>query len=123
MPRSARPAPSAVCAGWPGRQCDDPAVEKVRLLSIAVDRAMGGRSLRAVAGEVGVDFTVLSDLVAGRSWPDSRTVALLEVGLDRALWPPHEGAGGAIHGERPEGVQGRARDTPSGPDDSESSGG
>lgn len=72
---------------------------------MAVRSAMDGRSIRSVAGEVGVDHSALSDLLAGRSWPDSATIARLEVGLDRALWPAHENADGAIHNNRPEGVE------------------
>lgn len=105
MPRPGRPAPAEVSPGWPDRQCDDPPVEKVRLLALAVTEAMASRSQRSVAGEVGVDYSALSDLLAGRSWPDSATIARLEVGLDRALWPPHESAGGAIHDNRPEGAE------------------
>ncbi|MDN5767668.1 MAG: helix-turn-helix domain-containing protein [Humibacillus sp.] len=91
MPRPGRPAPAEACPGWPEKACADAAVEKVRLLALAVTQAMDGRSIRSVAGEVGVDFSTLSDLLAGRTWPDSATVARLEVGLDRSLWPPHEG--------------------------------
>lgn len=94
MPRPGRPAPAQVCPGWPEAACTDPTVEKVRLLALAIDHAMEGRSIRFVAGQVGVDYTSLSDLLAGRTWPDSATIARLEVGLDCSLWPPHVGVEG-----------------------------
>jgi len=102
VPRPGRAAPAALSPGWPNLPSDDPGVEKVRLLAVAVAQSMEGRSIRSVAGEVGVDYTVLSDLLAGRSWPDSGTLARLEVGLDRSLWPPHQRADGVIHDDHPE---------------------
>nr|WP_300150066.1 hypothetical protein [Propionicimonas sp.] len=45
-----------------------------------------------MTAEVDLDHSVVSDMLAGRSWPDSRTIALLEVALNQALWPPHEGS-------------------------------
>lgn len=70
--------------------CSDPAAEKVRLLVLRLVQAMGTQSQRAVATKADVDYSALSDLLAGRSWPDSRTIAHLEVGLNRSLWPAHK---------------------------------
>lgn len=90
MARPKRPAPSEFSADWPEVACDDVAAEKVRLLALAARDAMGDRSIRSTVSEVDLDHSVVSDLLAGRSWPDSRTIALLEVALDVSLWPPHE---------------------------------
>ncbi len=92
VPRPKRPAPSSVAPGWPDVPCVDPAVEKIRLLALRLRDAVGTRSLRDVTAEVDLDHSVVSDMLAGRSWPDSRTIALLEVALNQALWPPHEGS-------------------------------
>ncbi|MDU1537875.1 MAG: hypothetical protein E6897_11815 [Cutibacterium avidum] len=90
MARPKRPSPSAFSADWPDVACDDAAAEKVRLLALAVRDALGTKSIRSTAAGVGLDHSVVGDLMAGRSWPDARTVALLEVALDVSLWPPHE---------------------------------
>jgi hypothetical protein len=92
MPRPKRPSPASLCDDWPNAVCTDPAAEKVRLLAVRVLAAMGTLSQRTVATKADVDYSALSDLLAGRSWPDSRTIANLEVGLNRALWPPHKRA-------------------------------
>lgn len=90
MSRVRRPTPKESSPDWPNRPCSDPAAEKIRLLVLRLADAMGERSQRDVAAEVAIDRSAVSDLLAGRSWPDSSTVARLEVALDRALWPPHD---------------------------------
>lgn len=92
MPRPKRPSPASLCDDWPNTVSADPAAEKVRLLAVRLIAVMGTQSQRAVATKADVDYSALSDLLAGRSWPDSRTIANLEVGLNRALWPPHKRA-------------------------------
>lgn len=47
-------------------------------------------SLRGLAAASGVNRQSISDLLAGRSWPDVATIALLETALAVRLWP--EGA-------------------------------
>lgn len=91
MPRPKRPAPSEFSADWPDVACSDVAADKVRRLALAVRGAMGDRSIRSTVSEVDLDHSVVSDLLAGRSWPDARTIALLEVAFGCSLWPPHEG--------------------------------
>lgn len=92
MPRPKRPTPASSSADWPNAACTDPAADKIRLLVLRLVAAMGTQSQRAVATKADVDNSALSDLIAGRSWPDARTIAQLEIGLNRALWPPHKRA-------------------------------
>ncbi|MGN9786840.1 helix-turn-helix domain-containing protein [Nonomuraea sp. ZG12] len=44
-------------------------------------------SLRALAASSGVNRQSIADLLAGRSWPDVATIALLETALAVRLWP------------------------------------
>jgi hypothetical protein len=90
--RRSRPSPASFSSDWPAQPCYDPVAEKIRLLALATISAMAGRSQRHIAVEVDVDHSAISDLLAGRAWPDSLTVARLEVGLDQGLWPPHQPA-------------------------------
>jgi transcriptional regulator with XRE-family HTH domain len=55
-----------------------------------VESAAEGRSLRSVAEAAGIDHTTLLGLLRGRSWPDLVTIAKLEFGLGRDLWPGRE---------------------------------
>lgn len=92
MPRPKRPTPASSSEDWPNAACADPAADKIRLLVLRLTDAMGALSQRAVAAKADVDYSALSDLIAGRSWPDARTIAQLEIGLGRSLWPPHKRA-------------------------------
>lgn len=44
-------------------------------------------SLRGLAAASGVNRQSIADLLAGRSWPDVATIALLEAALAVRLWP------------------------------------
>uniref|UniRef100_UPI003F4985E4 helix-turn-helix domain-containing protein n=1 Tax=Nonomuraea sp. CA-252377 TaxID=3240003 RepID=UPI003F4985E4 len=44
-------------------------------------------SLRGLAAASGVNRQSIADLLAGRSWPDVATIALLETALAIRLWP------------------------------------
>ncbi|MEU8102255.1 helix-turn-helix transcriptional regulator [Nonomuraea muscovyensis] len=44
-------------------------------------------SLRGLAAASGVNRQSISNLLAGRSWPDVATIALLETALAARLWP------------------------------------
>ncbi|MFF0870138.1 helix-turn-helix domain-containing protein [Nonomuraea sp. NPDC003560] len=57
------------------------------LASILAERRLSLRGLAAVSG---VNRQSIADLLAGRSWPDVATIALLETALAVRLWP--EGA-------------------------------
>lgn len=87
MGRRPRAAPAAGVEGWPERHVDDVDVEHVRRIALALREAIGDRSIRSVASEVGVGHQALSDLLAGRTWPEVATVARIERGLGCRLWP------------------------------------
>lgn len=111
MPRPRREPPASYSSDWPSEPCSDAAAEKVRLLIVRLRDAMGERSLRSTVAEIDMDYSVLSDYLNGRAWPDSRAIALLEIGLNASLWPPHEGTDATIHESPQGGVDKEARDT------------
>ena len=87
VPRPTRPAPRTHSPAWPDAPCGDPVAETVRLLSVRLRAAIGGRALRAVGASTGVDHTVVLDILNGNAWPDVATLARLEHGLGVDLWP------------------------------------
>lgn len=66
---------------------EDPIGEVARQFALNVEAAIGGRSVRAAARDVGVDHATIRALVAGKSWPDLATIAKLERGFGVDLWP------------------------------------
>ena len=56
-----------------------------RATSWLVRSELSSKSIRSTVAGVGLDHSVVGDLMAGRSWPDAHTVALLEVALDVSL--------------------------------------
>ncbi|PZF10003.1 hypothetical protein DEJ25_13600 [Curtobacterium sp. MCPF17_011] len=48
--------------------------------------AMGGRTLRDVAAQVGIHHVTLLKILHGRAWPDLATVSRLEIGLNADLY-------------------------------------
>ena len=94
-PRRSFTSPASTSAKWPTEPCHDPAAEKIRLFvvnlreALRLDEPDTTWTLRSLARHVGMDDTLLSDLIAGKSWPNSMTIAQLEVALDVALWPEH----------------------------------
>lgn len=82
-----RPAPRTYTTSWPGEPATDPAAEAIRLAVQALVAATGSRSVRDVARECGLNHGALAKVVNGESWPDARTIALLEAGLKRRIWP------------------------------------
>ena len=87
MPRPARPVPSAGLDNWPNLASGDPTVEVARALALKLQDVMGQRSARDVARATGVDYTTVSAILNGTTWPDLRTIARLEHGLRADLWP------------------------------------
>lgn len=87
MPRTPRLRPNELVSPWPHGETSDPAgavaMYFVRELGIAID----GQTVRSVASHCGVNHQTLRSILAGEVWPDMRTIALLEFGLGRALWP------------------------------------
>jgi ribosome-binding protein aMBF1 (putative translation factor) len=62
-------------------------------------QAMGQQGLSAsrLAVRSGVNRQTITNVLGGLAWPDLLTVALLEEGLDSALWPPYECSGTTGH--------------------------
>lgn len=87
MPRPRRSLPREASLDWPTEPCGDPVAETVRLLAVRTLQVMAGRSQQDVADACGIDRSAVSDLLAGRSWPDVQTLARLELGLGEQLWP------------------------------------
>lgn len=82
-----RPKPREHTPAWPGEPADDPAAEAIRLAVLALLDATAGRSLRDVARQCGLNHASLTKVVNGTAWPDARTIAVLESGLERRIWP------------------------------------
>jgi hypothetical protein len=88
MPRKPRPRPADLCRNWPTRPTADPVGERVRLFVEKLQLVIGERSLRTIEDLTGVDHASLASILAGQTWPDTLTLARLETGLNKALWPP-----------------------------------
>ncbi len=55
--------------------------------ALAVEAAIGDRTLREVARQAEISHTTLSAVLHGQRWPDMITIAKLEETFERALWP------------------------------------
>ncbi|GAA3847155.1 hypothetical protein GCM10022226_83330 [Sphaerisporangium flaviroseum] len=66
-----------------------PAAAVIQQIAAALADILAERrlSLRGLAAASGVNRQSIADLLAGRSWPDVATVALLETALRVRLWP------------------------------------
>ncbi|MEO3873676.1 helix-turn-helix transcriptional regulator [Nonomuraea sp. B12E4] len=66
-----------------------PAAAVVQQIAAALAGVLDERrlSLRGLAAASGVNRQSIADLLAGRSWPDVATIALLETALGLRLWP------------------------------------
>ena len=88
MGRPSRLLPAQLSGSpWPDTPSDDELAEVARRFVVNVRSAMGSRSIRAVALECGVGNVTLSNVLAGKAWPDLATIARLERGLGQDLWP------------------------------------
>lgn len=87
MARTTRPTPRELAVDWPRVASGDPIGEIARGFTLNLIEAIGDRSLRSVAEATGVGHASLSRIIEGQLWPDMWTVARLERGLGRALWP------------------------------------
>ena len=58
-------------------------------VATALQQALTGRNKTQVAREADVERTTLYDILNGRSWIDTVTLAKLELYLDLPLWPAH----------------------------------
>lgn len=93
MPRPPRSLPREGCPDWSHEFVFDASLFDLPDVAIAVAfarnlrEAMDGRSGREVGRLTGVDFTAINKILRGQTWPDMRTIALLEAGLGVDLWP------------------------------------
>lgn len=93
MPRPPRSVPREGCPNWSAEYDFDASLFELPDVAIAVAfarnlrHAMGGRSGREIGRLTGVDFTAINKILRGQTWPDMRTIALLEAGLGVDLWP------------------------------------
>jgi len=58
--------------------------------AVAVEDAMGDRTLREVARQAEISHTTLLAVLHGQRWPDMITIAKLEEVFQRSLWPGPE---------------------------------
>lgn len=72
---------------WPSSPSSDYAAERERLFALNLRTAIGDRSVRAVGRDADVDEGTIRRVLAGSTWPDIRTIALLEKALDQSLYP------------------------------------
>ncbi|WP_162794667.1 helix-turn-helix domain-containing protein [Nonomuraea lactucae] len=71
-----------------------PAAAVVQAIAAALAGILAERrlSLLGLATASGVNRQSIADLLAGRSWPDVATIALLETALAARLWPDNASA-------------------------------
>lgn len=94
MTRSARDRPvDLALAPWPDVPSEDPLGEIGRQFVVRLKLAMGDRSVRSVAREVGVHHATLDKILAGGAWPDLSTIGRLQLALGAQLvsyWVPSQ---------------------------------
>lgn len=100
--RPARSVPRVLVDDWPHEPSDDPVVEVARALAHRVEEAMDGRSAREVGRLSGVDYSTISAILNGTTWPDLVTLAKLEARLMTDLWPAGVAVAVAAHGRTPQ---------------------
>ncbi|MEZ0579296.1 hypothetical protein [Nocardioides sp. MH1] len=75
---------------WPDGefQQDSPdAVAYAVEIARALEAALEGKNKSAVASHARIERTVLYRILQGTSWPDTLSIAKLELALDTSLWP------------------------------------
>lgn len=82
-------APRTFSPSWPAEPCTHRPAEFARRFVLHLSEALGSCPTREVEQSTGVEAATLSRILDGHAWPDGRTVACLEIGLQRALWPRH----------------------------------
>lgn len=87
MPRTPRLRPNELVSPWPHGETSDPAGRVAANFVLALRDAVDGESVRYVARQCGVNHQTLRSVLAGDVWPDMQTIARLEFGLGRPLWP------------------------------------
>lgn len=89
MSPTPRPGPRTFSCSWPVESCSSSPAEFARRFALHLNDAIGSRAIRDVERITGVDRVTLSRILDGRTWPNRRTIACLEIGLQRNLWPLH----------------------------------
>ncbi|WJY00885.1 helix-turn-helix transcriptional regulator [Curtobacterium sp. 458] len=91
MARTPRSLPVELTpAPWPDAPSEDPSAEVARQFVVRLREAMGSRSLRSVAEQVGIHNVTLMKILHGRAWPDLATISRLEIGLNAELYSSHD---------------------------------
>ena len=75
---------------WPDGTFHHDAPEDVAVavaIAKALEDALEGRNRTQVAGDAEIERSTLYDILQGRTWPDTVTLAKLERELNRGLWP------------------------------------
>ena len=80
---------------WPETPSADIGAETARKLALNLKSVLNHRGLsaRAASTLTGVDHTVIGKVLNGNTWPDLRTISLLEHGLNTVLWPARTAQG------------------------------
>ncbi|SDS83512.1 Helix-turn-helix [Nocardioides scoriae] len=63
------------------------AVAHAVAIAMALAAALEGRNKSEVAAAAEIERSTLYDILAGKSWPDTVTLAKLEAHLGQTLWP------------------------------------
>lgn len=87
MPRTARAKPRELAAGWPDVPAVDLVAEIARRFAVNLREAIGTSSVRSVAASLGLNHSTLLGIMDGQTWPDLETIAKIELGLNRDIWP------------------------------------
>lgn len=81
-----RVTPAMLSFGWPGGPSSSPAGEAARRFALNLREAFGGRSVRSVARDAGVDEGTIRKILSGQSWADFHTIWSLESTLGVSLY-------------------------------------
>lgn len=87
MARTERAAPAELTPCWPESPSPDHAAEQARMFAVNLRAAIGEQSMRSVARAADVDEGTIRRVLSGATWPDLRTIALLEKALEQRLYP------------------------------------
>jgi lambda repressor-like predicted transcriptional regulator len=87
MPRTARAKPRDLVADWPTAPADDEVGEVARRFAVNLREAIGEASIRSIAKAAGLNHATLIGILDGQKWPDLQTIAKIERGLDKDVWP------------------------------------
>ena len=87
MANRAHPTPKDLTSSWPDAESGDPAGEAARRFVVNLRAAMGGRSIRSVAADAGLDEGSVRRVLSGATWPHLRAMVLLEESLGVRLYP------------------------------------